>query len=103
MAEKLHEVIEKVIDKVVRLTIADDRDYVGKLMGVDKTRSVFLQDALEVIDRSEKAEEEGRYIHHELFSPHLLEQTERPSVLKYVGNVVVPGKHVKSIKLDARL
>lgn len=24
-------------------------------------------------------------------------------VMKYVGNVVVPGKHVKSIKLDKRL
>jgi len=70
--DKLQHVINKVIDKVVRLTIADDREYVGKLMGVDKTRSVFLQDALEVIDRSEKAEEESRFIHHELFSPHLL-------------------------------
>lgn len=41
-------------------------------MCVDKTKSVFLQDALEVIDRSEIAEEEGRYLYHELFSPFLL-------------------------------
>jgi len=43
-------------------------------MSVDKTKSVFLQDALEIIDRSPEAEAEGRYLHHDLFSPHLLNQ-----------------------------
>ncbi len=41
---------------MVRITITDDREYIGKLMSVDKTKSVFLQDALEMIDRSDKAE-----------------------------------------------
>lgn len=80
-------------------------DPIGKLMCVDKTKSIFLQDALEVIDRSAKAEEECRYLHHELFA-HLLAEgvpTEQSHVLKYMGNVVIPGKHVKSIKLDKRL
>ena len=73
-------------------------------MSVDKTKSVFLMDALEVIDRSEKAEEDGRYFYHELFSPYLLSKTNQSDqVLKYVGNIVIPGKHVKSIKLDHRL
>ena len=72
LPEAAQQVVNKVIDKVVRITISDDRDYVGRLMSVDKTKSVFLMDALELIDRSEKAEEEGRYFYHELFSPQLL-------------------------------
>jgi small nuclear ribonucleoprotein (snRNP)-like protein len=100
---EVQQVVDKVIDKIVRIVITDDREYIGRLMGVDKTRSVFLQDALEVIDRSEQAELEGRFLYHELFTPYLLDQNPRPSVLKYGGNIVIPGKHVKSIKLDARL
>ena len=49
--------IDNIIEKLVRVTITDDREYIGKLMCVDKTKSVFLQDALEVIDRSASAEE----------------------------------------------
>ena len=64
LPEAAQQVVNKVIDKVVRITISDDRDYVGRLMSVDKTKSVFLMDALELIDRSEKAEEEGRYFYH---------------------------------------
>ncbi len=51
-AGSAQEVIEKVIEKLVRITISDDREYVGRLMSVDKTKSVFLMDALELIDRS---------------------------------------------------
>lgn len=73
-------------------------------MSVDKTKSVFLMDSLEVIDRSPEAEQEGRYLHHDLFSPYLLKQVQHPSglVLKYAGNIVIPGKHVISIKIDKR-
>ena len=56
LPEAAQQVVDKVIEKVVRITITDDRDYVGRLMSVDKTKSVFLMDALELIDRSEKAE-----------------------------------------------
>lgn len=101
--EEAQKVVDKVIDKIVRITITDERQYVGKLMGVDKTKSIFLQDALEQIDRSSKAEEEGRYLYHELFSPNLLNKGEDDFVLKYVGNVVIPGKHVISIKIDHKL
>jgi small nuclear ribonucleoprotein (snRNP)-like protein len=97
-------VVDKTIEKVVRLTITDNREYLGRLMCVDKTRSVFLQDALEVIDRSPEAEAEGRYLHHELFSPYLLGAAkEQQVVFKYVGNIVIPGKHVRTIKIDHRL
>jgi small nuclear ribonucleoprotein (snRNP)-like protein len=56
LPEAAQQVVDKVIEKVLRITITDDRDYVGRLMSVDKTKSVFLMDALELIDRSEKAE-----------------------------------------------
>ena len=65
----MQQVIDKVIHKIVRIVITDDREYIGRLMGVDKTRSVFLQDALEVIDKSEQAEPEGCFLYHELFTP----------------------------------
>ena len=45
--------IDKVIDKIVVVTITDDRQYVGKIMSVDQTGAVFLQDGLEVIDCSD--------------------------------------------------
>lgn len=44
------------MEKIVRIKITDDREYVGRIMCVDKTKSIFLQDALEVIDKSEEAE-----------------------------------------------
>lgn len=111
--------IDKVIDKLVRIKISDDREYLGKsnlinnsnltsklmaillgkLMCVDKTKAVFLQDALEIINREDKA----NYFDHDLFTPHLLRFTnwkDQRFILKYVGNVAIPGKHVKTIKLD---
>lgn len=101
----MEELVNKVIEKTVRLTISDGREYLGRLMSVDKTRSVFLQDALEVIDRSPEAEAAGRYLHHDLFSPQLLGAAEegQQKVFKYVGNIVIPGMHVVSIKIDHRL
>ena len=61
---------------MVIVTITDDRQYVGKIMSVDQTGSVFLQDGLELIDCSDKAEEEGRYFYHELFTPYLINKKE---------------------------
>lgn len=71
-------------------------------MCVDKTKAVFLQDALEILDR----EDTTNYFDHDLFTPHLLRLPnwkEQRFILKYVGNVVIPGKHVKTIKLDKEM
>ena len=102
MKPEAQAVVDKVIEKIVVITITDGREYVGKIMSVDKTGSVFLQDGLEVIDKSEQAEQEGRYFYHELFSPYLI-TNQSDKVLKYVGNVVIPVKHVKKIVIDNRL
>ena len=43
-------------------------------------------------------------MYHELFTPNLLSKCpEGDMVMKYVGNVVIPGKHVKKIVIDNRL
>ncbi len=56
MKPEAQTVVDKVIEKIVIITITDERQYVGKIMSVDKTGAVFLQDGLEVIDKSEQAE-----------------------------------------------
>jgi hypothetical protein len=64
-------------------------------MCIDKTKAVFLQDALEIIDR-----EAPEYFDHELFTPQLIKTPEYQKynkILKYVGNIVIPGKHVIKI------
>lgn len=35
-------VINKVIDKIVRIEVSDGRIYLGKLMAVDQTKTVFI-------------------------------------------------------------
>ena len=35
-------VIDKVIDKIVRITVSDGRIYLGRLMAVDQTKTVFI-------------------------------------------------------------
>ena len=65
--ERAKAVIDKVIDKLVRVTVADGRVYLGKLMAVDQTKTLFVQDALELFDQ-----EDENYVKHDLITPHLL-------------------------------
>ena len=60
-----------MIDKLVRVTVSDGRIYLGKLMCVDQTRTVFVQDCLELIDKADE-----HYIEHELLTPHILNKTD---------------------------
>ena len=69
--EKMLAVIDKVIDKLVRVTVSDGRIYLGKLMCVDQTKTVFLQDCLELIDKTDE-----HYIEHELLTPHILNRSD---------------------------
>ena len=86
--------IDKVIGKVVRVTVADGRVYLGRLTSVDQTRTIFVQDALELFDR-----EDETYIEHELLSCHMLQKIpdDQRYFLKLVGNIVVPGRHLVKI------
>ena len=86
--------INKVIGKIVRVEVADGRNYLGMLMAVDQTKTVFLQDALELIDKADE-----HYIDHELLSSHMLQRNPKDQqlFLKLVGNVVIPGKHLRKI------
>ena len=97
--ERAKALIDKVIDKLVRVTVADGRVYLGKLMAVDQTRTLFVQDALELYDK-----EDQNYVAHELITPHLLDKVpaEQRYFFKMVGNIVVPGKQVTKVELDKR-
>lgn len=67
-------------------------------MCVDKTKAVLMQDAFEIIDR-----QDPHYFDHDLFTPHLIRIPnfqDHPQVMKLVGTIVVPGKHVVKIQLD---
>lgn len=97
---KQQAVIAKVIGKIVRVTVTDNRVFVGKLLSVDQTKALFVENSLELLDKTQPD-----YFSHELFTPVLLNQTTAhlPLQLKQVGNIVVPGHHVKRIQLDKRL
>ena len=40
--ERALTIIDKVIDKLVRVSVSDGRVYLGKLMAVDQTKTVFI-------------------------------------------------------------
>lgn len=64
-------------------------------MSVDKTKAFFMQDAMEILDR--EAED---YFDHDLFTKHLIKNQNYENeryVFKYVGNIVVAGKHVTKV------
>ena len=98
---KKEAIIKKAIESIVRLHVTDGRMFIGRLMAIDTTKAVFLQDALEVHDKSAP-----EYLDHEIFSPNLLKghnnkDNKRP--LKFMGNVVINGCHVVKIELDHTL
>ena len=67
-------------------------------MSVDKTKAFFMQDAMEILDR--EAED---YFDHDLFTKHLIKNQNYENeryVFKYVGNIVVAGKHVTKVQID---
>ena len=68
-------------------------------MCVDKTKAIFVQDALEVIDKTAPD-----FVNHQMFIPHMIKNADTPynKVMKYIGNVVIPGNHVKTILLDKK-
>ena len=70
--EKAKKVIDKVIDKIVRVDVMDGRTYLGILKGVDQTKTIFVQDGLELIDKRDE-----HYIHHEVLTPEILWRTPK--------------------------
>lgn len=57
-----------------------------------------MQDALEVIDKSD-----ATFLSHDLITPHLLKfNPESKTALKAVGSIVIPRKHVTKIQLDRK-
>lgn len=67
---------------------------------MDKTKAVFLQDSFEVIDK-----DAPDYFENEMYTPYLIKNQDEKQrkVLKFVGNIVIPGKHVMKMQLDKRI
>lgn len=57
---------DKLCNKVVRVEIADGRQYIGLFQTVDKQGSVFISEALELIDLNA-----DKTFMHELFAPDM--------------------------------
>ena len=100
---------------MVRVLVSDNREYlgnapeltnVGRLASVDKQKALFLMDAMEILDK-----DAPDYFAHDLYTPHLLKNQKEDQrkvfrfignlrILSVLGNIVIPGQHVKRILLD---
>jgi len=101
--EKAREIVCKTIEKIVRVEVTDGRKYIGMLTCVDQQKTIFVQDALEVIDRAN----DSTFQEHELLTPHLLQHAYsmdkyQSKILKAVGSIVIPRKHVVKVQLDSK-
>jgi small nuclear ribonucleoprotein (snRNP)-like protein len=86
----------EIIDKIVRVSVSDGRLFVGRLHCIDKTKAVFLLDALEIIDK-----DGSDFMEHDIFNSNMLKgDQEWRQVHRMMGSVVIPVKHVKKIELD---
>ena len=91
-SETALKLIDRVIGKLVRVTLTDERIYLGRLMSVDQTRAVFLSDALELIDTDADC-----YFEHELLTPFIMKEEPCRWRLKYMGNAAIPGECITKI------
>ena len=88
--------------------MTDGREYLGILLSVDKTGSIFLQDALELVEVSDK-----KAFVHDMFTPNLValpipdkDASSYPEIdskrFHYMSNYVISRQHVKRICLDRK-
>ena len=90
----------------------DGRQYIGMLVSVDTTGSLYLQDALEFVDINAKTS-----FQHDMFSPQIMNlpvpkdkldslypgEDDKPVWMPhYLGNYAVTRESVKRILLDKR-
>mmetsp|Transcript_1316 Transcript_1316/g.1391 ORF Transcript_1316/g.1391 Transcript_1316/m.1391 type:complete len:104 (-) Transcript_1316:148-459(-) len=72
------------LNKVFRVTLSDDRRVIGRFSCVDKQSNLVFSDAAEV-----------RYL--------VNDDHQRRRVKRFIGNVVIPGNHIKKFELDKTL
>ena len=51
---KRDQVEQKVLSRIVRVYVTDGRVFIGKFEWIDKKGSVFIQDALEILNTNDK-------------------------------------------------
>jgi small nuclear ribonucleoprotein (snRNP)-like protein len=101
--EKAREIVSKTVEKIVRVEVSDGRKYIGMLTCVDQQKAIFVQDALEIIDRAN----DPTFQEHELLTPHLLQhaysmEKYQSKILKAVGSIVITRKHIVKVQLDKK-
>ncbi|CAI2383281.1 unnamed protein product [Moneuplotes crassus] len=95
---KRDEVNDKILSKIVRVHVSDGRIFIGKFECIDKKGSLFIQDALEILDTTDK----NFYI-HQLLQPVFHTQEKSKKLLKYVGSIIMPREHVSKVLLDPKM
>ena len=92
--------IEKVVDKLVRVVCKDGREYLAILKCLDKSGALFVQDGLEIID-TDFDNPECLHLWHDLYTPYLLNYFgQEKKVFKYLGNIVIMKKDIAKILID---
>ena len=94
--------VEKVINKLVRIVTIDGREYLANLNCVDKTGALFVVDALEIVNKD--FDKPGcQDLFHELYTPYMLNMgSPSDKAYKYMGNIVIKREHVVKIYLDTK-
>lgn len=89
--------IDKVAGKIVRVQISDGRRIVGRLQCVDKTKALFIENALEIVDTASTD-----HYKHAVFDDHLYRDKGEGETRchKMMGGMTIPFAVVKSIKIE---
>ena len=100
---------KKICEKMVRVEIADGRQYIGIFVACDKSGSIIVNDALELVDLCP-----DRAFQHDLISPYVMtypvpkedSKSNYPSTSKlqpkYMGSLNVNKKDLKRILIDKK-
>jgi len=93
-SEEQKDVKSHLLSRFVRIVISDDREFTGRFKCIDKDRSIYIENGYEIFNRKDP-----NYYEHELFKS-LIHNKEDDFFYKYVGGVIIPGRHIKAIKLE---
>ena len=87
-----------VVSHLVRILVQDGRSFIGRFETVDKSGNLFIMDGLEILDTKDED-----FFVHGLFKPLFHFQEKSDKLLKYVGSIIIPRKHITKIYIDKKL
>lgn len=107
--DKVTQLAKKLCDRMVRVEIVDGRQYIGIFCACDKSGTIFVKEAVELVNMSP-----DKGLQHDILSPYLMtypvpkgpmddpypsEPTLQP---KYIGDVNVSRKDLRRVLLDKK-